>query len=475
MHIAHVTSEALPFAKTGGLADVTFGLSRALVRRGHSVTVVMPAYRLGAGEPPGEATERTVEAQGCRFVLRRSAVDGIDYLLLDAPRLFARPALYGTADGDFPDNPIRFAAFARAAVLALAAAAGGPDVVHCHDWQAALIPTLLGRDAILGRALAQVPTVLTIHNLGYQGSFPSWALEAAALPRRLYHPEALEFYGLVNFLKGGIKKADRLTTVSPTYAREILRPELGCGLDGVLSSRAEHLSGILNGLDTEEWNPARDRHLSCPLVASDLAQAKRRCRAALAAEMELQEDGSLLAVMVTRLAGQKGIDVVARTVNGLVAQGVRLAVLGSGERELEDALRSAAVRHPGRVAVRLGFDAGLAHRMYAGADLFLMPSRYEPCGLGQLIALRYGVLPVVNPTGGLADTIRDLGADPETGNGFHLHRLTPEGLGSAVGRALELFAEPRRLAAVRRRAMAEDHGWDRAAAEYEALYGELVP
>ncbi|MCG6963632.1 MAG: glycogen synthase GlgA [Acidobacteria bacterium] len=475
MRVAHITSEAVPFAKTGGLADVAGALPAALAELGHKVWVVMPLYRRRPEDTPdGEPLTPDLVAGGHRFTVWRRKIHEVTYLLLDAPRLFERAALYGTADGDYEDNPIRFAAFCRAAVLAVAHATGGADLLHCHDWQTALIPQLAGCDPVLDGVGAETPTVLTIHNLAYQGSFEPWAMEAAGLPRELNHPAALEFYGRVNFLKGGILAADALTTVSPTYAREILTPERGCGLDSVLATRSDHLVGILNGLDTTTWDPGADPHLVRTYTGDNVAGGKAACRAHLARALGLDDDDSPIIGIVSRLADQKGLDVVAEAADGITAAGYRLAVLGTGDPELEAALSAAAARHPRRTAVITAFDDPLAHRIYAGADLFLMPSRFEPCGLGQLIALRYGALPIVNPTGGLADTVRDLGADLDAGNGFRLPELSARALLTTLKRATAVLNNPLHQLAARRRAMAEDHGWQGPAEQYEALYASVL-
>ncbi len=470
MRIAHVTPEAVPVAKTGGLADVAGALPAAQAAAGHEVTVAMPLYRTGTDTPSGARPEGlTVHAGKILLDVWRMERNGVTYLLLDAPRLFARPGLYGTPDGDFPDNPIRFAAFARGAVLAVEQAAGGADVLHCHDWQAALVPQLLGRDPALGGLGARTPTVLTLHNLAYQGSFGPWVIEAAGLPGELFTPEGFEFYGRVNYLKGGILAADALTTVSPTYAREILTPAFGCGLEEVLASRRHRLTGILNGLDTTAWDPACDPHLPGTYTAETVTAGKAACREALLGELGLAGGGPVAGV-VSRLVDQKGADLLAAAAGDIVELGYRLVVLGSGDPRHEQALARAAAEHPGRMALRTGFDDPLAHRIYAGADLFLMPSRFEPCGLGQLIALRYGTLPVVHPVGGLADTVRDLGTRPGDGNGFHMASPTPRALVESMKRARPLLGDPAALETVRRRAMAEDHGWSGPARQYEEVY-----
>ncbi len=471
MRIAHLASEVAPFSKTGGLADVAGALPPALADLGHEVTVVVPAHRATldetvAGKPGGE-----VSALGHTAVVRVLAHRGVRVVFLDCPALYVRPAPYSVAGQDYPDNPVRFGFFARGALAAIAKL-GGADVVHAHDWQAALAPLLLRRD---GRARFTMPaarTVLTVHNLAYQGVFAPWALEACGLPRRLFTIDLLEFYGALNFLKAGLVSADAITTVSPTYAREILSPQFGCGLDGVLASRSDAVSGILNGLDLEEWDPERDAHLERTYGAGEAVEGKRSARDAIAREVGLAPGPRPLLGMVSRLAEQKGADLLAATLDEIVAKGFDVVVLGSGERRYEEALRAGQAAHPGRVAAVIRFDERLAHRIYAASDLFLMPSRYEPCGLGQMIAMRYGALPVVTRTGGLADTVTDA-AEPD-GTGFVLAELTPAALLAALARARKVLSSARRLQAMRRNAMATDFSWGASARAYVALYERLL-
>jgi starch synthase len=469
--VAHLASEVVPFSKTGGLADVVGALPPALAALGHEVTIVAPGHRITLkdalpGDPMGE-----VRALGMTGRLLVLAQRGVRVVLLDCPVLYVRPALYSLPDGEFPDNAVRFAFFARAALSALDRL-GGVDVVHAHDWQAALAPLFLRHDAELAASLPGTRTVLTIHNLAYQGVFARWALEACALPSTLFSMDLLEFYGHVNFLKGGLVSADAVTTVSPTYAREILTPAFGCGLEGVLAGRRAGVVGILNGLDLEEWNPARDPYLELPYDADEVGAGKRAARELLAAEIGLSGGRRPLLGMVSRLAEQKGADLLAFSVDEIVERGFDVVVLGTGERRYEDAMRAAQAAHPGRVAVQIRFDERLAHRIYAASDLFLMPSRYEPCGLGQMIAMRYGALPVVHRTGGLADTVVDAGRSG--GTGFVMEELTPAALRATLGRARELLAEPSRLAAVQARAMAQDFSWQASAREYVKLYQGLL-
>jgi starch synthase len=471
MRIAHLASEVMPFSKTGGLADVAGALPPALAALGHEVTVVAPGHRptlkdILPGEPRGE-----VSALGLSARLNVLMHRGVRVVLLDCPTLYVRPALYSLPDGDFPDNSVRFAFFARAALAALAKL-GGVEVVHAHDWQAALAPLLLRHDGQVRFGLQGAKSVLTIHNLAYQGVFPPWVLEACGLPRELFTMDLLEFYGQVSFLKGGLVSADALTTVSPTYAKEILTPAFGCRLEGILDGRRDRLFGILNGLDLEEWDPGRDPYLELPYGADEVDEGKRAARELLAAETGVGGGRRPLLGMVSRLAEQKGADLLAAVLDEIVAMGFDLVVLGTGERRYEEAMRAAEAAHPGRVAVLTRFDERLAHRIYAASDLFLMPSRYEPCGLGQMIAMRYGTLPVVNRTGGLADTVVDVSQDG--GTGFVLEKLTPAELVATLSRARELLAEPARLAEVRERAMARDFSWKASAREYVKLYEQLT-
>lgn len=471
MRIAHLASEVMPFSKTGGLADVAGALPPALAALGHEVTVVAPGHRPTLkdtlpGEPRGE-----VSALGLSARLNVLMHRGVRVVLLDCPTLYVRPALYSLPDGDFPDNSVRFAFFARAALAALAKL-GGVEVVHAHDWQAALAPLLLRHDGQVRFGLQGAKSVLTIHNLAYQGVFPPWVLEACGLPRELFTMDLLEFYGQVSFLKGGLVSADALTTVSPTYAKEILTPAFGCRLEGILDGRRDRLFGILNGLDLEEWDPGRDPYLELPYGTDDVDEGKRAARELLAAETGVGGGRRPLLGMVSRLAEQKGADLFAAVLDDIVAMGFDLVVLGTGERRYEEAMRAAVAAHPGRVAVLTRFDERLAHRIYAASDLFLMPSRYEPCGLGQMIAMRYGTLPVVNRTGGLADTVVDVSQDG--GTGFVLEELTPAELVATLSRAHELLAEPARLAEVRERGMARDFSWKASARLYVKLYEQLT-
>ena len=471
LRIAHLASEVVPFSKTGGLADVVGALPPAQAALGHHVMVFAPAHRESLAAPVPGTRAGEVEALGYKASVYLHSYRDVEVVLLDCPLLYVRPALYSLPDGDFPDNALRFAFFARAALAALRSL-GGAEIVHAHDWQAALAPLLLAEDDAVRAQFPSSRTVLTIHNLAYQGLFAPWVMDQCGLPWGLFTPDRLEFYGQVNLLKGGLAVADALTTVSPTYAREILTSELGCGLEGVLEARRGALSGILNGLDLEVWDPAHDGHLPLPYSAATVVAGKRAAREALATEAELAANGRPLVGMVSRLAEQKGADIVAAAASGIVELGYDLVVLGTGDRRYEEQLHVIELSHPGHVKLFLMFDEGLAHRIYAASDLFLMPSRYEPCGLGQMSAMRYGSLPVVTRTGGLADTVAD--AELDAGTGFVLDEPSPEALLAALTRARAVLAAPDRLAAMRRTAMAADFSWQASALRYLALYRSLL-
>jgi starch synthase len=482
LRILFVASEVEPFAKTGGLADVTGALPGALEALGHDVRVFMPKFRgvERAGGPPLRVVlprlevpldPRTVEGS----VLEGRTGQGVPVYFLAQDHYYDRPALYTTPEGDYADNCERFVFFCRAVMEALPRLDWMPHVIHAHDWQAGLVPVYaetLYRDAPGYRDAA---TVFTVHNLAYQGLFWHYDLPMTGLGWDLFTPAGIEFYGKMSLLKGGLVFADLLTTVSPTYAREIQTAEYGEGLEGVLGERSADLVGILNGIDYEAWNPATDADLPKRFGPEDL-EGKAVCKAVLREGMGLPDPGrpAPLVAIVSRLAPQKGLDLAAAAVPAIVEEGGQLVLLGTGEERLERAFTDLARAHPGAVAVKLGFDAGLARRIYAGADLFLMPSRYEPCGLGQLIALRYGTIPVVRRTGGLADTIREWDGGAGRGTGFVFEELTPEACQAAVRRALAAYRQPAAWSRLVRNAMAEDFSWEASAEKYVACYRRAI-
>lgn len=464
-----VASEAAPLAKTGGLADVAGALPSVLQGCGDDVAVVIPRYE-------------SIDLQGARRVwdplpvfLGPARYDAAIYqapeeyplYLVDCPALYERKGFYGEAGVDYPDNHIRFAVFARAA-CAVARYLFPTEIFHCHDWQAGLVPAYLRTTLASDPTFLGVKTLFTIHNLGYQGLFPQTALAEAALDPSLYRPDGLEFFGRVSYIKGGISFADALNTVSPTYAREIQTPEFGFGLDGALRARAGVLSGILNGVDYREWNPETDAFLPARYSAANLA-GKRICKEQLLAEFGLPAGAAEVPLIgiVSRLTRQKGADLIAEVAGEIVTAGFCLVALGNGEPEYEDFFRRMAAEYPDRIAVRIGFDNALAHRIEAGADLFLMPSRYEPCGLNQIYSLRYGTVPVVRATGGLDDTIED-------GTGFKFAEYTGQALAAALREAGRVFAGEAEWRAMMLRGMRKDFSWTRSAAAYSALYRQLL-
>jgi starch synthase len=463
-----------PWSKTGGLGDVAAALPRALAARGHAVAVVSPRY--GSIDPRAAGFTRRdsavrIRGEAASLWVKKGRPT---HYLVEHERLFgSRLGLYGEAGRDYADNAERFTWLARSA-LALPGATGmRPRIVHANDWQTGLVPYLLGHEHGQDPALARARTVFTIHNLAYQGVFPKEVLPHLGLPWEVFRHDAMEFHDQLSFMKGGLVFADALTTVSPTYAKEILTPQGGQSLDPLLRQRRAALHGILNGIDLAEWDPATDPHLPAHYSARALG-GKARCKSALQRELGLPErvDVPLVAV-VSRLAEQKGIDLVVAAIPELLSRDVQLAVLGSGERRYEEALARAARDHGARAAVRIGFDEGLAHRMEAGADLFLMPSRFEPCGLNQMYSLRYGTVPVVRAVGGLEDTVEDYDGW-RRGTGFKFRDYTPQALLLAVRRAIETFRDHRAWKGIVARGMAEDFGWDKSAAGYEKLYAGLA-
>ena len=475
LRVLHAAAEIFPLVKTGGLADVVGALPPALAAAGAGVRLVLPGMPaiLGAVSRPRKVAEFGPAFGAARVALRLGRLKGgtgehaVPVYVIDAPWLYARDGgPYEGPDGKpWEDNLQRFALLGWVAAQIAAGdldPAWRPDILHAHDWHAALACTWLR-----ARPGAAARSVFTVHNLAYQGLFPQSDFHLLGLPQRLMQPDGLEFHGWLSFMKGGLMHADRLTTVSPTYAREIATPDFGCGVDGVLRARAADLSGILNGVDPDHWDPATDRALPARYRPDDLG-GKAKCKAALQREMGLAEraDAPLFGV-VSRLSEQKGLDLVLAALPALLAEGAQVALLGSGEPALEAAFKAAAQAHPGRVGVRIGYDESLAHRVVAGADIILVPSRFEPCGLTQLYGMRYGTLPLVRRVGGLADTVDD-------DTGFIFEAAEPGALAAAATRALHALREPGRWRAMQQAAMARDHGWSAAAARYMALYRSLV-
>lgn len=476
MRIVIASPEAVPYVKTGGLADVAGALVKEFRKMGEDAILILPCYR-AVRSSVAHLKDTGIKLQipvGARDVHGSLLQDGAHVFFVDCPEFFDRPELYGTPTGDYGDNAARFTFFSRAILESCRRIGFSPDIIHCHDWQTGLVPlyvkTIYGDDPFF----SATATLLTIHNLGYQGVFPASDFPITNLGWELFTPEGIEFYGNVNFLKAGLIAADLLNTVSETYAKEILRPEFGFGLDGVLRKRAEDVYGILNGIDEEEWNPRTDSLLPSRYSADDLA-GKALCKKALFTRFGGTDDEESIKRtpiigMVTRLSEQKGLDLVLQALPGLAPFDVKLVILGKGDERFHRALEEAATRYRNSVSVTIGFDEALAHGIYAGADFFLMPSRYEPCGLGQMIALRYGAIPVARNTGGLTDTIEDFHPFARTGTGFLFSDYTAASLLDALKRAFCVYADPGTLTAMVRRAMAQDFSWKRSAQRYLDVY-----
>jgi starch synthase len=463
-----VSSECAPFARTGGLSDVLGALPAALRDWGDEAAVVIPRYA-------------SIDLRGARRVYDHlpihlgaarfdttiyEAPSDVPVYLVDCPLLYDRKGLYGEAGIDYPDNHIRFAVLARAA-LGVARVLFRPDILHCHDWQAGLVPAYLRTLFASDPTYYGVKTLFTIHNLGYQGLFPRTVLPELVLDASLYRPDGIEFFGQIGFLKAGIALSDFLNTVSPTYAREIQTPEYGFGLDGALRARADRLDGILNGVDYLEWSPEVDPYIPAQYSADDLS-GKAVCKEHLLAEfgLPLEAASRPLIGIVSRFTTQKGTDLIAEVAGRIVAEDSYMVALGTGDPEYEDFFRQMAAEYPGRISVRIGFDNRLAHQIEAGCDLFLMPSRYEPCGLNQIYSLRYGTVPVVRATGGLDDTI-------DEGTGFKFSEYSGEALLGAIRQAIAAFAGRESWLERMRRGMARDFSWKASAGAYSALYRRL--
>ncbi|QRK09093.1 glycogen synthase GlgA [Archangium violaceum] len=473
MKILYVASEVTPFSKTGGLGDVAGSLPAALAELGHEVKIVTPRYasiKTDRLTPTGHHLELRFPfgiERGPILSLRQSPT--LEVLFLENEHFYGRGGIYGDAWGEFGDNHRRFAYLSLGALQAAQRLGFHPDIIHVNDWQTGLVPVALQR-GYQGTPLARARSVFTIHNLAYQGQFNKHVMEDLGLPWELFNAEhGLEFYDTVNFLKGGIQFADALTTVSPTYAKEIQQPEGGASLDGLLRRRQGVLTGILNGIDVHEWSPETDTYLPARYGANDLS-GKAVCRRELLRRFGLREDTSAPVFgIVSRLAWQKGIDLLLEVMPQALHSDIRFIAVGSGEGHYEDGLRALQHHFPQQVGTFIGFDQGLSHLVEAGADFFIMPSRYEPCGLNQMYSLRYGTVPIVRATGGLVDTVEG-GLD---GNGILFEAFHPTALLAALRRAQALYAEPERLLAFRRRGMGKDFSWAASARKYERLFASL--
>jgi starch synthase len=472
MKVLFVSSEGLPYSKTGGLADVVEALPKALVEAGHEVAVLLPRYRGNKIDVNVVSSVTTMLGDEIRFpaIAEGQAVAGVRYYFVDDPEFFDRDQLYGDKKGDYPDNAERFAEFSRVAIE-FAKRVWLPDVIHCHDWQSALVPVLLRTQYAADPAVRSLPIVFTIHNLAYQGLFPYSELQNIGLPDTLFTMDRLEYYGKINLLKGGLIYSDYLTTVSRRYASEIQSEEFGCGLEGVIRGRADRLVGILNGVDYAIWSPEADTFIAQHYSAQNL-EGKKACKRNLLDFFRLPTDNleRPLIGIISRFVDQKGFDLIAEIGAELMKENLALVALGTGQPEYEKLFQELGQQNPTRVGVKIGYDNALAHRIEAGSDMFLMPSRYEPCGLNQIFSLRYGTVPVVRATGGLDDTIQNFNPKTQQGTGFKFEEYSGEGLLECIRTAVKTYGQPNSWRTLQMNGMAKDFSWKSSAAAYVTVY-----
>ena len=476
MRIVFVASEGVPFSKTGGLADVVGALPKALAKLGHELKVVLPRYRMTKpGKPEAKMQRLTLPlGSGYKFAsIQDAGVAGnVHTFLVECPFFFDRAGLYQEKGEDYPDNAQRFAAFSFAALELMQRSATPPDIIHCHDWQTALVPIYLRNLYQDDEFFRNTSVVFTIHNVGYQGLFPQDILPEISLPSGLFTMDFLEYYGKVNLLKGGIVFSDFITTVSRKYAEEIQTPEFGCGLEGVFQSRGDHLRGILNGVDYDDWSPATDKLVPANYSAMDM-KGKVACKKALLERMGVKQpvlERPLIGI-VSRFAPQKGFDLIAEIAEDLAAMDLYVVALGTGDPAYEELFHSMAARYPDKFLVEVAYDNTLAHQIEAGSDMFLMPSRYEPCGLNQIYSLKYGTVPIVRATGGLDDTIQ--ASDGQSGTGFKFSEYTGAALLDAIDQAIAAYHQPGVWQRLVSNGMREDFSWGRSAMQYLEIYEAL--
>ncbi len=457
MKVLYVSSEVDPFAKTGGLADVAGSLPIALEKIGVDIRVVMPKYK-------------QVKVEGSVTSLGKD----VKVYFVEHPEYFSRDNLYGTSEGDYPDNLDRFVYFCREVFNIAKANKFSPDIIHCNDWQSALIPVYLKTEFNRDPFFKNTKTVFTIHNLAYQGLFPSEQFAKTGLDWSLFNMEAMEFYGKLNVMKGGIVFSDYITTVSPTYAREIQSMEFGCGMEGLLTKRKDNLVGVLNGIDYDIWDPLKDSAIP-QKYSSGSVNKKYVNKEFLQMEtgLEIRPDVPLLGI-ITRLADQKGLDLLAQIIEPLCKLDLQFILLGNGDKKYHDLFKEIKIKYSKSTSINLKFDATLARKIYASSDIFLMPSRFEPCGLGQLISLKYGTISVVRKTGGLADTIVDYEPHSDTGNGFTFTSYEPVALFETIKRALLLYRDKKAWIRLVKRAMETDFSWEQSAKKYLDLYKQTA-
>jgi starch synthase len=476
LKILLASSEVHPYAKTGGLADIAGSLPKALKQLGHDVRVIMPKYKSVAKCPLGihpVGLDIDVPIGGVRkkgFLFLGSLNENIPIYFVANDTYYFRDHIYGTPQGDYPDNAQRFIFFCRSVLEVCKSLGFQPDIIHCNDWQTGLVPAYLKTVYARDRWFQNTRTIFSVHNLGYQGNFPSSALKTAGLPFSVYTPDGVEFFNHFSFLKTGLVYADLLTTVSPTYAKEIQTETFGFKMDGVLRQRSKELFGILNGVDTLEWNPQLDPCIETNYGPKSL-KGKLACKKALADLFSLKVNDKIpLLAMVTRLSGQKGIELIIKAMEDILAAGAAFVVLGSGDPEYENYFLQMQKRYPHQIGVHIGFDETLAHKILAGSDLLLMPSQYEPCGLTQMYSLRYGTVPVVRSVGGLQDSIKEFNGKTLKGTGFKFKKFTVDPFLLTVKKALSLYQNKKHWRRLMLNGMEADHSWDRAARKYSQVY-----
>jgi starch synthase len=479
MKILIATSEAVPFAKTGGLADVTGVLINEYKKMGIEAAIMLPLYRkikqsakdFGLKPLGREITVPLGEQSETGKLWEGRTPEGAPAYFIENDKFYDRDDLYGTSEGDFPDNSSRFIFYDRAVLESLKILELNVDIIHCNDWQTALIPVYI--KTIYRNEFPKTKTLLTIHNLGYQGLFWSLDIPLTGLGWELFNIEGLEFYGRINFLKGGILFADILTTVSKNYAREILTEEYGFGLEGVLRKRSKDLYGIINGIDYNDWDPKNDSLIPANYSIKDLS-GKAECKKSLQKRCGFSSNNPILIGMVTRLSSQKGLDLVAEAIGEIIRSGAQVIILGKGDKAFHREFLGLQKKYSKQLSVTIGFDNPLAHKIYAGSDVFLMPSRYEPCGLGQLIALRYGTIPVGRKTGGLVDTIVGYNPHKGSGTGFLFNGYSSKELLRAFKKAKEFFNDKQHWRRIQRNAMSQNFSWRHSAEEYLSLYKKAL-
>ncbi len=479
MNILFVSPEIFPYSKTGGLADVAGSLPIALSKLDCNLMVVAPYYKTTRKKWPsivetGKRVAVSIDKFRVQGTLLKNPDSPFPMYFINQPAYFNREFLYGDAEGDYSDNAERFIFFSKAVMEACAVLGFYPDIIHCHDWQTGLIPVYLKtlyRDRTVYKNTA---VVFTVHNLAYQGNFGFHHYAMTGLSEDLYNPEALEFYGYFSFLKAGLIYSDVITTVSGTYRDEILKKENGCGMEGVLKNRIKDLEGIENGIDSEKWNPARDASIAARFSPKDRG-GKQGCRLDLLKHFKIKvSPKNPIVVLITRLIDQKGVDLVIRAMDSIMERNVSFVLLGSGDPEYEEFFKNFSIKYPGKVGVHIGFSEDLARKIYAGADLFLMPSKFEPCGLTQLIAMRYGAVPVVRAVGGLIDTVHPFDSGKDTGNGFCFKGFSPEDLLNTLDRAITEFHRKKSWGKLVKRVMEENHSWESPAKRYIQLYKKAI-